>query len=115
MVAMADGRPSVVPPLRPQSEEDEQRYQRAKLAREQAGHVDRMAASVQEYHAMVDLAAAPILLLEQRTKEVRPGAGPRASHDLGHRGGGRSRRSALLCSGPQGRPQERGIGARWAA
>lgn len=71
MVAMEDGRPCPVPAFSPQTEDERRRYIRAQLAREQSPALDRMAASVHEYHAMMDLAAIPILLVEVGTGLIR--------------------------------------------
>jgi len=64
MVAMTDGKPSSVPAYTPKDSEEKRRWIRAHLAREQGPSLDRMATSVHEYHAMMDLASVPILLAE---------------------------------------------------
>jgi acyl-CoA hydrolase len=71
MVAMVDGKPSSVPPLVPSDDDARRRWARAALAREQAPAIERMAVEIQEYHAMVDLAEIPILLIDKPTRAVR--------------------------------------------
>lgn len=71
MVAMENGRAHPVPPFTPQTPDEKRRFIRAQLARDQAPALDRMAASVHEYHAMMDLAAVPILLVEARTGSIK--------------------------------------------
>jgi acyl-CoA hydrolase len=71
MVAMADGEPVPVPAFTPKTTDEKRRFIRAQLAREQGPALDRMATGVHEYHAMLDLAAVPILLVEARSGLVR--------------------------------------------
>jgi len=71
MVAMEDGRPCPVPPFEPKTDDEKRRFLRAQLAREQAPALERMASSVHEYHAMMDLASMPILLVEPETGLLR--------------------------------------------
>ncbi len=71
MVAMDDGRPAVVPRLVPKTELDKLRWSRAELAREHSQAVERMATQVGDFHAIVDLAAAAMLLIDKDTGLVR--------------------------------------------
>lgn len=71
MVAMEDGRPSTVPTWAPKTSDEKRRWIRAHLAREQGPALDRMATSVHEYHAMMDLASVPILLVEVQSGLLR--------------------------------------------
>jgi PAS domain S-box-containing protein len=71
MVAMDDGRPAAVPAFSPKTNDEKRRFIRAQLAREQGPALDRMATSVHEYHAMMDLAAVPILLVDAKSGLIR--------------------------------------------
>lgn|GEM_PF-62796 len=71
MVAMEDGKPALVPAFVPGTTDEKRRFIRAQLAREQGPALDRMAANVHEYHAMLDLAAVPIVLAEAKSGQVR--------------------------------------------
>jgi len=71
MVAMEDGRPHPVPPFSPKTPDEKRRFIRAELARDQSPALDRMAASVHEYHAMMDLAAVPMLLVEAQSGTIK--------------------------------------------
>lgn len=71
MVAMENGRPHPVPRFTPETADEQRRFIRAELARDQGPALDRMAANVHEYHAMMDLAAVPILLVEVESGLIR--------------------------------------------
>ena len=71
MVAMEEGHPSDVPSFIPKTSDEKRRFIRAQLAREQGPALDRMATNVHEYHAMMDLASVPILLVEARSGLLR--------------------------------------------
>jgi PAS domain S-box-containing protein len=71
MVAMEDGKPSAIPAIVPQTELDHLRWTRAELARDHSRAVERIATQVGDFLTIVDLAAAPMLLIDKETGLVR--------------------------------------------
>ena len=70
MVAMVDGKPSPVPPIVPRTEQDRLRWARSEMAREHSQAVERIATQVGDFLTIVDLAAAPMLLIDKETGVV---------------------------------------------
>jgi PAS domain S-box-containing protein len=83
MVAMEDGKPSEVPTLVPRTEHDKLRWMRAEMARDHSRAVERIATQVGDFLTIVDLAAAPMLLIDKETGIVRL-ANKRAVELLGY-------------------------------
>lgn len=67
MVAMEDGKSSPVPKIEPKTELDQRRYARAEMARHHSEAIERMATHVGDFHAIVELAGAPMLLIDKET------------------------------------------------
>lgn len=83
MVAMLDGKPSPVAPVVPRTELDHLRWARAEMARDHSRAVERIATQVGDFLTIVDLAAAPMLLIDKETGLVRL-VNKRAVELLGH-------------------------------
>ena len=83
MVAMDSGKPSPVPRLVPQTEEDHRRWARAEMARDYSRTVERQATQVGDFLAIVDLAGVAMLLIDKETGLVRL-ANKKAVELLGH-------------------------------
>lgn len=71
MVALQDGKPTPVPPLICESEEDRRRNAEARLRREQQGVMTRIEESLERYYGVIDLAPVPILLIDADNGRVR--------------------------------------------
>jgi PAS domain S-box-containing protein len=83
MVAMEEGKPTAIPPVIPKTELDHLRWTRAELARDHSRAVERIATQVGDFLTIVDLAAAPMLLIDKETGLVRL-ANKRAVELLGY-------------------------------
>lgn len=71
MVAMQDGKPTPIEPVVPRTELDHLRWARAEMARDHSRAVERIATQVGDFLTIVDLAAAPMLLIDKETGLVR--------------------------------------------
>ncbi len=83
MVAMDNGKPSAVPRLVPNTEEDQRRWARAEISRDHSRAVDRQATQVGDFLTIVDVAGTAILLIDKGTGLVRL-ANKKAVELLGH-------------------------------
>jgi PAS domain S-box-containing protein len=83
MVAMDGGKPCPIPPVVTRTEVDRFRWERAEMARDHSRAVERIATQVGDFLTIVDLAAAPMLLIDKETGLVRL-ANRRAVALLGH-------------------------------
>jgi PAS domain S-box-containing protein len=71
MVALQDGKPTAVPQIVPRSDVDRFRWERAEMSRDHSRAVERIATQVGDFLSIVDLAAAPMLLIDKETGLVR--------------------------------------------
>ncbi len=71
MVAVQDGKPTPVPPLVCETEEDRRRNAEARLRREQRGVMTRIEESLERYYEVIDLAPASILVIDAENGGVR--------------------------------------------
>ncbi len=83
MVAMDEGKPSEVPRLVPQNDEDLRRWARAEMARDYSQAAERQATQVGDFLAIVNVAGAAMLLIDKETGLVRL-ANKKAVELLGH-------------------------------
>ncbi|HEX2732064.1 MAG TPA: hotdog domain-containing protein [Polyangiaceae bacterium] len=71
MVALEDGKPCPITPIVPRTEIDHFRWERAEMSRAHSRAVERVATQVGDFLTIVDLAAAPMLLIDKETGLVR--------------------------------------------